>query len=135
MTYVIEPSAGVDRATLAFLADAYTEEKERVVMKFHRKLAPTKAAVFPLVNKEGMPEMAMKIFTKLKNKWNCFYDDKGAIGRRYRRQDEVGTPYCITVDGESISSYTVTVRERDSMAQERVSLDDVETYLSDKLTG
>lgn len=128
--YVIEPSAGADRATLAFLVDAFEEEPERTVLRFHPKIAPIKVAVFPLVNKDGMPEMAENIFRTLKRRWNSFYDDKGAVGRRYRRQDEAGTPFCITVDGESGKDQSVTIRHRDSMAQDRVSVDKVVDYLS-----
>lgn len=131
--HVIEPSAGADRATLAFLADAYAVEPERAVLRFHPKLAPVKVAVFPLVNKEGMPELSEKIFNELRANWNCFYDDKGAVGRRYRRQDEAGTPFCVTIDGESVTSYTVTVRDRDTMAQDRISIDQLESYLRKKL--
>ncbi|NBX82178.1 glycine--tRNA ligase [bacterium] len=128
--YVIEPSAGADRATLAFLVDAYEEEAERTVLRFHPKIAPIKAAVFPLVNKDGMPEAAQGIFKTLKKKWNTFYDDKGAVGRRYRRQDEAGTPFCITVDGDTAKDQSVTVRHRDSMAQDRVAVDRVVEFLS-----
>jgi len=131
--HVIEPSAGADRATLAFLVDAYEEEAERTVLRFHPKIAPIKVAVFPLVNKDGMPEMADKIFGTLKRKWNSFYDDKGAVGRRYRRQDEAGTPFCITVDGESAKDQSVTIRHRDSMSQDRVGVDKVAEYLSQYL--
>lgn len=131
--HVIEPSAGADRATLAFLVDAYEEEAERTVLRFHPKIAPIKVAVFPLVNKDGMPEMADKIFGTLKKKWNSFYDDKGAVGRRYRRQDEAGTPFCITVDGESAKDQSVTIRHRDSMSQDRVGLDKIAEYLSQYL--
>ncbi len=135
--YVIEPSAGIDRSTLAFLVDAYDEEEvkgeTRNLLRFHPALAPTKAAVFPLVKKDGMPEIAQKIYADLKGCFNCFYDQKGAIGRRYRRQDEAGTPYCITVDGQTKDDNTVTVRERDLMQQERVAIDQVKTYLRDKL--
>ena len=103
--HVIEPSAGADRATLAFLCEAYTEDEvggePRTVLKFHPRLAPIKAAVFPLVKKDGMPEMAEAIYRDLKRHFNVFYDEKGAIGRRYRRQDEAGTPFCITVDGQT----------------------------------
>jgi len=133
--YVIEPSAGADRATLAFLVDAYVEESERTVLRFHPEVAPVKVAVFPLVNKEGMPEMAEKIFLDLKKRWNCYFDDKGAVGRRYRRQDEIGTPYCITVDGESVKSNSVTVRERDSMAQIRLSVDELVGHFSRTLNS
>jgi len=128
--YVIEPSAGADRATLAFLVDAYEEEAERTVLRFHPRIAPIKAAVFPLVNKDGMPETAEQIFNTLKKRWNTFYDDKGAVGRRYRRQDEAGTPFCITVDGETSKDQAVTIRHRDSMAQDRIAMDKVVEYLA-----
>jgi glycyl-tRNA synthetase len=132
--HVIEPSAGADRATLAFLCEAYSvdqapddkgEMQERVVMRFHPRLAPVKAAVFPLVNKDGMPEIATDLYRALKKELNVFYDDKGAVGRRYRRQDEAGTPYCITVDGQTLSDKTVTIRDRDTLEQRRVKIDDV----------
>ena len=109
--HVIEPSAGADRATLAFLCEAYHEDQApddkgdmqtRVVMKFHPRIAPVKAAVFPLVKKDGMPEAAKEIYTALKKRFVVFYDEKGAVGRRYRRQDEAGTPFCITVDGQTL---------------------------------
>ena len=119
---------------MLFRSDAYAEEAERTVLRFHPEVAPVKVAVFPLVNKEGMPEMAEKIFFELKKRWNCFFDDKGAVGRRYRRQDEIGTPYCITVDGESLKDNAVTVRERDSMAQTRVSVDKLVEHLSQTLS-
>jgi glycyl-tRNA synthetase len=131
LPHVIEPSAGADRATLAFLCEAYCEDKvpdengkltERVVLKLHPRLAPIKAAVFPLVNKDGMPEIAQQLYLELKRQYNVFYDDKGAIGRRYRRQDEAGTPWCITIDGETLKDQTVTVRDRDSLKQWRVPL-------------
>ncbi len=135
--YVIEPSAGVDRSTLAFLVDAYDEEEvqgqTRSLLRFHPDLAPVKAAVFPLVKKDGMPEIARKIYDDLKVKYSTFYDQKGAVGRRYRRQDEAGTPFCITVDGQTKEDNTVTVRERDSMEQVRVNVDKVKAYLSEKL--
>lgn len=131
--HVIEPSAGADRATLAFLVDAYEEEAERTVLRFHPKIAPIKVAVFPLVNKDGMPETSEAIFKTLRKRWNSFYDDKGAVGRRYRRQDEVGTPFCITVDGETAKDQAVTVRHRDSMSQDRVAITQVADYLSKHL--
>src|SRR5207247_9922614 len=110
--------AGADRATLAVLCEAYTEDEvggeARTVLKFHPRLAPVKAAVFPLVRKDGMPERAEAIYRGLKREFNVFYDEKGAIGRRYRRQDEVGTPFCITVDGQTATDGSVTVRDRDS---------------------
>jgi glycyl-tRNA synthetase len=131
--HVIEPSAGADRGTLAFLCQAYTEDEapdehgklqSRVVMKLHPRLAPVKAAVFPLVKKDGMPEVAQKIYRELKGDFNVFYDEKGAVGRRYRRQDEAGTPYCITVDGETLANGSVTIRDRDSLKQWRVKAEE-----------
>ena len=131
--HVIEPSAGADRATLAFLCEAYTEDEApdekgkmqtRVVMKFHPRIAPIKAAVFPLVKKDGMPEVAKQIYRGLKPHCNVFYDEKGAVGRRYRRQDEAGTPYCITVDGQTMQDNTVTIRDRDTLEQWRVKVED-----------
>ena len=118
----------------AFLCQAYDEIQStdssgrfesRVVMRFHPRLAPYKAAVLPLVKKDGMPEIAGEIYGKLKQKMNVFYDEKSAIGKRYWRQDKIGTPYCITVDGQTLQDRTVTIRERDSMEQWRVSIDDV----------
>jgi glycyl-tRNA synthetase len=127
--HVIEPSAGADRATLAFLCEAFREEEvkgeQRVVLSLHPRLAPFKAAVFPLVNKDGMPEVAQRIYRELKTQFNIFYDDKGAVGRRYRRQDEAGTPYCITVDGQTLQDQTVTIRDRDSLQQERILIKDI----------
>ena len=129
--HVIEPSAGADRATLAFLCEAYTEDmapddkgemKGRILLQFHPRLAPIKAAVFPLVKKDGMPELAQEIYRDLKREFPVFYDAKGAVGRRYRRMDEAGTPFCITIDGESLTNETVTLRERDSMKQTRVTV-------------
>ncbi len=131
MPHVIEPSAGVDRAALAFLCEAYTEDmapdekgqmQGRVVLRFHPRIAPIKAAVLPLVKKDGMPEFARDIYKDLKREFPVFYDLKGAIGRRYRRMDEAGTPFCITIDGETLSDETVTLRERDSMKQIRMSV-------------
>jgi len=140
--HVIEPSAGADRATLAFLCEAYTEDtapdengkpQERVVMKLHPRLAPIKAAVFPLVNKDNMPEKAQALYRELKQEFAVFYDDKGAIGRRYRRQDEAGTPFCITIDGQTVQDETVTLRDRDSLKQERVKLAGVVEELRNRL--
>lgn len=145
---VIEPSAGADRATLAFLCEAYHEDQKpdakgvmqtRVYMKFHPKLAPIKAAFLPLVNKEGMPELAEKLYRDAKKHFNVFYDDGGAIGRRYARQDEAGTPFCITIDGDTLKSDgsehagKVTIRDRDTLKQDRVPLGHVVTWLKDKL--
>ncbi len=132
--HVIEPSAGADRGTLAFLCEAYHEDQApddkgdmqtRTVMKFHPRVAPVKAAVFPLVKKDGMPEAAKEIYTALKRRFVTFYDEKGAVGRRYRRQDEAGTPFCITVDGQTLQDGTVTIRDRDSLEQWRVKSADV----------
>jgi glycyl-tRNA synthetase len=137
--HVIEPSAGADRATLAFLCEAYHEDQApdekgemqtRVVMRFHPRIAPIKAAVFPLVKKDGMPEIAQEIYRRLKTKFSAFYDEKGAVGRRYRRQDEAGTPYCITVDGQTLQDQTVTIRDRDTLQQWRVKVDEVVEEIS-----
>ena len=122
---------------MAFLIDAYQEEEvngeNRVVLKFHPKLAPIKAAIFPLVNRDGMPELARKIEADLRPYLRVFYDSKGAIGRRYRRQDEAGTPFCITIDTQTLSDDTVTVRERDSMEQVRVEIDKLLVHLLERL--
>jgi len=99
-------------------------------MKFHPRIAPVKAAVFPLVKKDGMPEVAQKIYRDLKARFNVFYDEKGAVGRRYRRQDEAGTPYCITVDGQTLTDGTVTVRDRDTLRQWRIKADDCVAEIS-----
>lgn len=141
--HVIEPSAGADRFTLAVLCEAYTEDtvpdakgnpETRIVMKFHPRLAPIKAAVFPLVNKDGMPEKAMALYRELKPHFNVVYDDKGAVGRRYRRQDEAGTPFCITIDGDTLKDDTVTIRDRDTLKQERVKMSEVRTQIEAALT-
>jgi glycyl-tRNA synthetase len=142
--YVIEPSGGVDRATLAFLCEAYTEDtapdehgkpQARTVLKFHPRLAPIKLAVFPLVKKDGMPEIAMKIHQQAKAAHLAsFYDEKGAVGRRYRRQDEAGTPFCVTVDGQMLADQTVTIRDRDSLRQERISSDKVAQYVKERIS-
>ena len=124
LPYVIEPSAGADRAFLAFLCDAYTEDEvqgeERTVLKISPRLSPIKVAILPLVKKDGMPEKAMNIYQKIKKVFPAYYDSGGAIGRRYRRQDEIGTPFCITIDGESLSKETVTIRDRDTCKQQRI---------------
>ncbi len=140
--HVIEPSAGADRATLAFLCEAYHEDTapdengkpaDRVVLKLHPRLAPFKAAVFPLVKKDGMPEIATSIYRALKADFNVFYDDKGAVGRRYRRQDEAGTPYCITVDGQTTQDQTVTIRDRDTLKQQRIPVKEVGEVIKERL--
>jgi glycyl-tRNA synthetase len=131
--HVIEPSAGADRFTLAVLCEAFAEDEvggeKRTVMRFHPRLAPIKAAVLPLVNKDGMPEKAEGLYRALKRHFNVFYDDKGAVGRRYRRQDEAGTPFCITIDGQTMQDSTVTIRERDSTLQRRIPIDTVEAEI------
>jgi glycyl-tRNA synthetase len=125
--HVIEPAAGVDRATLAFIVDAYwTEEiegRKRTVLSLHPRLAPVKVAVLPLVRKEGMDERARAIYDSIKHRIGAEYDEKGAIGKRYRRQDEIGTPWCITIDGETAETDTVTLRDRDSLEQTRVPVE------------
>ena len=142
--HVIEPSAGADRATLAFLCEAYTEDEApdekgkmqtRTLMKFHPRLAPIKAAVFPLVKKDEVQTgVAKDIYRALKSKFNVFYDEKGAVGRRYRRQDEVGTPFCITVDTQTAEDQTVTIRDRDTLEQWRVKVDDVVDDITQRLS-
>jgi glycyl-tRNA synthetase len=135
--YVVETSVGLDRTILVLLTDAYREEmvngEERAVLKFHPKIAPIKVGIFPLVKKDGMPEVAHAIENDLREHFNVFYDEKGAVGRRYRRMDEAGTPYCITVDGQTLEDGTVTVRDRDSMEQVRIPKDNVLTYLVDQM--
>ncbi|HUY34240.1 MAG TPA: glycine--tRNA ligase [Pirellulales bacterium] len=140
--HVIEPSAGADRATLAFLCEAYHEDmvpdengkpRERTLLKLHPRLAPIKVAVFPLVKKDGMPEVAQKIYRALKPHVTVFYDEKGAVGRRYARQDEVGTPFCITVDGQTLGDGTVTIRDRDTLKQWRVKAEDCVSEIKGKL--
>ena len=140
--HVIEPSAGADRATLAFICEAFTIDQapdengkmqERTLMRLHPRLAPIKAAVLPLVKKDGMPEMAKEIYLNMKRHFKVFYDDKGAVGRRYRRQDEAGTPYCITIDGQSLDDQTVTIRDRDTLEQVRVKADEVESVVRDRM--
>jgi glycyl-tRNA synthetase len=118
--YIIETSAGVDRTLLICLVDAYEEEKERTVLHLSPKIAPVKTAIFPLVKRDGMPEIAREIEKDLRKYFKVFYDEGGSVGRRYRRQDEIGTPWCITVDTQTLKDGTVTLRDRDSMQQERI---------------
>jgi glycyl-tRNA synthetase len=120
--YIVETSAGVDRTLLAVLADAYREEPERVVLGLSPRLAPVKLGIFPLVKRDGMPELARKIDRDLRPHFAVFYDEKGSIGRRYRRQDEAGTPFGVTVDSQSLEDQTVTLRERDTMEQVRIPI-------------
>ncbi|HHW13325.1 MAG TPA: glycine--tRNA ligase, partial [Firmicutes bacterium] len=133
----IESSAGVDRTLLTFLVDAYENDvaNERVVLHLHPQLAPVKVAVFPLSKKPDLVEKAQALKADLKEHWVTAYDDAGSIGKRYRRQDEVGTPFCVTVDFDSLEDQQVTVRERDSMTQERIPIARVEEYLRDRLKG
>lgn len=142
--YVIEPSFGLTRSMMAFLVDAYTEDEapntkggvdKRTVLKLDPRLAPVKAAVLPLSRNENLSPKAKALAAELRKRWNIDFDDAGAIGRRYRRQDEIGTPFCITVDFDTLDDQAVTIRERDTMAQERVSLDQVTAYLSERLNG
>jgi len=137
LPYIIETSAGASRSFMAFLIDSYDEEdlggEVRTVLHLNPKLAPVKAAILPLVNKDGMPEFAKKIETELRTKYKVFYDDKAAIGRRYRRMDEIGTPYAITIDTQTLEDNSVTVRERDSMEQIRIDASKLPGYLAEKL--
>ena len=142
--YVIEPSAGVDRSVLAFLADAYDEVKggrttttesnkeTEIVLRLHKDLAPIKIAILPLAKKDKLTKIAKNIFHSLQPYFMCQYDEQGSIGRRYRRQDEIGTPYCLTVDFDSLEDKAVTVRDRDTMKQERIKMEEIKDYLKDK---
>ncbi|TAJ49175.1 MAG: glycine--tRNA ligase [Herbiconiux sp.] len=142
--YVIEPAAGLTRSLMAFLVDSFHEDEapntkggvdKRTVLKLDPRLSPVKAAVLPLSRNEALSPLARTLAADLRKNWNVDFDDAGAIGRRYRRQDEIGTPFCITVDFDSLDDNAVTVRERDSMAQERISLDRLTGYLAEKLVG
>ncbi|GAA2191954.1 MULTISPECIES: glycine--tRNA ligase [Micromonospora] len=144
MPYVIEPAAGLTRAVLAFLLEAYDEDEapntkggvdKRTVMRFDPRLAPVKVAVLPLSRNEALSPKAKDLATLLRKRWVVEFDDSQAIGRRYRRQDEIGTPFCVTVDFDTLDDNAVTVRNRDTMGQERVSLDQVERYLIERLPG
>jgi glycyl-tRNA synthetase len=142
--YVVEPAAGVDRSMLVFLMDGYAEDEapdakgkpeKRAVLRLDHRIAPVKAAVLPLSRNADLSPKARDLAAQLRKRWNTDFDDASAIGRRYRRQDEIGTPYCVTVDFETLNDQAVTVRERDSMHQDRVGIDALETYLSERLTG
>jgi len=142
--YVIEPAAGLTRSLMAFLVEAYTEDEApntkggvdtRTVLRLDPRLSPVKAAVLPLSRHEDLSPVARDLAAELRKSWNVEFDDAGAIGRRYRRQDEIGTPFCITVDFETLEDQAVTIRERDSMAQERVGLGQVAGYLAQRLIG
>jgi glycyl-tRNA synthetase len=141
--YVVEPAAGVDRCMLAMLLDAYAEDEapdakgkmeKRTVMRLDQRIAPVKAAVLPLSRNPDLSPKARDLAAALRKRWNTDFDDASAIGRRYRRQDEIGTPYCVTVDFDTLNDQAVTVRDRDSMQQERVSIANVESYLAERLT-
>jgi len=138
--YVVETSIGLDRMFLAIMSNAYTEEQleggnSRVVMKLPPVLAPYKVAVFPLTKKDSLPEKAREIMDTLKSDYMCFYEEKDAIGKRYRRHDAIGTPYCVTVDHQTLEDNTVTIRERDSMKQERISIDEISGVVRNRLKG
>ncbi|HEX5910477.1 MAG TPA: His/Gly/Thr/Pro-type tRNA ligase C-terminal domain-containing protein, partial [Thermoleophilaceae bacterium] len=137
--HVIEPAAGADRATLAFMVDAYDAEevegRERVLLRLHPKLAPVKAAVLPLLNKEGQPEKARAIYEELRERMSAEFDTGGSIGKRYRRQDEIGTPWGITVDHQTMEDDTVTLRDRDSLEQTRIAADQVADELTRRLAA
>ena len=142
--YVVEPALGVNRAMLAFMLEAYTEDEapnakgkmeKRTVMRLDPRLAPVKAAVLPLSRNADLSPKARDLAATLRRHWNIEFDDAGAIGRRYRRQDEIGTPFCVTIDFDTLEDHAVTVRERDSMSQERIALDQVESYLAGRLIG
>jgi len=136
--HVVEPSAGLSRGVLALLCEAYTPDPARpsqMYMKFHPRMAPVKAGVFPLVQKDGMPDIAQKLYDDLARTWPCQLDMKQAIGRRYARMDEAGTPYCFTVDGDTLVDHTVTVRHRDTQQQERIGMHNVHAFLADKIGG
>ncbi len=135
--YIIETSAGCDRTLLTTLIDSYEEQSlendTRVVLHLAPHIAPIKAAVFPLVKRDGMPELAHKIVDSLRRNYMVFYDESAAVGRRYRRQDEIGTPYCITVDSQSLEDQTVTIRDRDTMLQDRIAIDHIDHYIAEKV--
>jgi glycyl-tRNA synthetase len=139
--FVVETSVGADRVALAVLVNAYREEtvegedEGRTVLKLSPPLAPIKAGIFPLVKKDGMPEFAEKLAKDLRQGFPVFFDESGAIGRRYRRQDEIGTPFCITVDGQTMTDNTVTIRDRDTLLQERVAADRVRDIIAGRVTG
>jgi glycyl-tRNA synthetase len=137
--HVIEPAAGADRATLAFLVDAYDEEEvageDRTVLKLHPRLAPVKVAVLPHLRKDGLPEVAQEVYAALRGRMQSEYDEGGSIGKRYRRQDEIGTPYCVTIDHQTLEDRTVTLRDRDTLAQERMPVDGLADELERRVTN
>ncbi|MEO5654204.1 MAG: glycine--tRNA ligase, partial [Marmoricola sp.] len=144
LPYVIEPAAGLSRSLMTFLVDAWTEDEapntkggvdKRTVLKLDPRLAPVKVAVLPLSRNEALTPKAKNLAAELRQLWNVEFDDSGAIGRRYRRQDEIGTPYCVTVDFDTLEDGAVTIRERDTMAQERISLEGLRTWFAERLVG
>ncbi len=136
--FVVETAAGASRGFMAFLCNGYEEEEvngeQRVVLRLHPFLAPVKVAVFPLVNKDGMPELASDLERDLRKSMKSFYDESGAVGRRYRRMDEIGTPFCVTIDSDTLTDQTVTIRERDSMQQVRVAMSAVKSYIAERIS-
>ncbi len=136
--YVVETSVGLDRTVLMLLCEAYREENvdedTRLVMAFSPRVAPIKAAVFPLIRKDGMPERAQSMISDLRERWNVFYDEKGSIGKRYRRMDEAGTPLCITIDSDTLDGHGVTIRDRDTLKQTRIADDQVSAFISDVIS-
>jgi len=142
LPFVVEPSMGIDRATLAVLCDAFDEsdgtdgrEKGEITLHLKPRIAPIKAAILPLVKKDGLAEKAKEVYSATKSCFPAYYDESGSIGRRYRRQDEIGTPFCITVDYDSLKDSAVTIRERDSMKQERIKIAEINNYLFEKING
>jgi glycyl-tRNA synthetase len=134
---VIEPAAGLTRAVVVLLCEGFTIDANRpsgLYMKFTPAMAPIKAGIFPLVNKDGMPETAEKLYLDLRNEFTCEYDAKQSIGKRYARMDEIGTPYCITVDGQTAQDQTVTVRDRDTAGQQRIAIEQVRGFLRERLS-
>jgi glycyl-tRNA synthetase len=135
--YVIEPAAGVDRSMLAFIVDAYDEEeiegRQRTLLRLHPRLAPIKVAVLPLVSRDGMPERARELYEDLRGRMPAEYDEGGSIGKRYRRQDEIGTPWGVTIDGQTMEDATVTLRDRDTLEQVRVPAAEIGDELQRRL--
>jgi glycyl-tRNA synthetase len=135
--HVIEPAAGVGRTILALLCDAYDEDtqggEQRTVLRLHPTVAPVKVAVLPLLRKDGHPELARKVYEELRTRMTAEYDEGGAIGRRYRRQDEIGTPFAVTIDHQSVEDHTVTLRQRDSLQQDRIAIDQLAGELEERI--
>jgi glycyl-tRNA synthetase len=133
---VIEPASGLTRAVLVLLCEAYTEDATRpsgVYLKFKPRFAPIKLGIFPLVNKDGMPEIAEKLYLDLRQQFTCEYDPKQSIGKRYARMDEIGTPFCVTIDTQTLTDQTVTIRDRDTQKQDRISIDQLRSFLSERV--